>query len=344
MANERMEYLYSKLSGFSIYAVPAGELDAAGTAGTLTLTDIRSRGERKYRAFAAGTRKEESSAARAVWLAGIIQNPVPGLSFDWPLDYIEAERPEGVVGWLVYRGTEHRRLKPIRELLYQPGMSRVLDWRNPFIITVSRNLLTAVAALHANGFIYNDFSIHDILYHPDTGEVLLKFHRSIRKSGSRTPYDTVDCTDISPEFAPPYVYDSGAYDGFLSRATDGFQMTALLFRLMVGRLPYEGRDLMSYGTVFDPEFDTDENAHKYYFQHYHQYPHFVFDENDETNALSATSDNDLPRERWGALPEDVQRAFQRSLCQAAAEHPSAEYAPAEWLEIVARLEKLGWKA
>ena len=339
MVDEK-KFIYSKLSGFNIYNVNLQDSDDIVISDHLMITDVRAKGEKDYLASVIYMSDEAISDTKAAWFAEIIQNPVSKIFFEWPIDFIEIERSDEFVGCLVYRNDEYRHLKPIKDLLYQPSMSRVLDWRNPFIITVCRDFLTAMSTLHSNGYIYNDFNINNILYNSDTGEVFLKFTHNLRKSGSKTQYDTVDCLDISPEFAPPFVYKTDVYNGFMSKKTDYYQIAALLFRLMIGRLPYEGRDLMSYGTVFDPEFDTDENAHKYYFQHYHQYPHFIFDVTDETNSLSSTSDNDMPRERWNSLPESIRRMFSEVLCQHAAEHAFSKSlpTPVAWLKAVSSLE------
>ena len=161
----------------------------------------------------------------------------------------------------------------------------------------------------------------------------------MRKAKSKSQYDKVNSSDIAPEFAPPFIYNEERYNGFMSKKTDYYQITALLFRLLIGRLPYEGRDLMNYGTVFDPQFDTDENAHKYYFQHYHQYPHFIFDTNDVSNSLSSTADNDMPQERWKSLPDNVKSKFNEILCRNAAESGTYKnITPDAWLKAVSSLE------
>lgn len=340
MKKAEKEYIYSRLSGFSVYAAELSEWDGQSTPPSLQLTDVRVSGNNTLLALPVYTADQPITDTKAAWFDAIIEEPASGAFFTWPQDLIEVARGNGYVGYLVYKNRTYRNMRPIRELLYQPSMSKVLDWRDPFILTVSRNFLTAMATLHGSGYIYNDFNMDHILYDPHTGAVFMKFSHSLRKSGSKTPYDTVDSAAISPEFAPPYVYNTDVYRGFLSKNTDCYQMVALLFRLWIGRLPYEGRDLMSYGTVFDPEFDTDENAHKYYFQQYHRYPHFIFDEADTTNALSATADNDLPRERWAALPEEVRHMFRNVLCQSTAERPMNKFLPTSvaWLKVVALLE------
>lgn len=340
MAKEKKTRIYSNLSGFNIYNL-SGQYYAVSVPNNFLITDIREQDETNFIASVVYRSSEPMPETKAAWFAEIIQNPVSNSLFQWPIDLIEINCAAGYAVCLVYKNAQYSHLKPIKELLYQPGMSKVLDWRNPFIITVCKNFLTAMSLLHSNGYIYNDFNINNILYNPDSGEVFFKFTPFLRKAKSKSPYDKVDSADIAPEFAPPFIYNEEFYNGYMSNKTDSYQITALLFRLMIGRLPYEGSDLMNYGVVFDPQFDTDENAHKYYFRHYHQYPHFIFDTNDVSNSLSSTADNDMPRERWGLLPDSLKNKFTEILCQNAAE--SGNYknvTPDAWLKAVSSLESV----
>lgn len=338
MAKEKKLRIYSNLSGFNIYYVIMQHYGAR-VPDNFVITDIRENNETNLHASVVYRSSEPMPETKAAWFAEIIQNPVSNSLFQWPIDLIEIKRATEYVVCLVYRNAQYSHMKPIKELLYQPGMSKILDWRNPFIITVCKYFLTAMSVLHSNGYIYNDFDIRNILYNPDSGEVFFKFTPNLRKARSNSQYDKVDCAAISPEFAPPFVYNEEMYNGFMTKKTDYYQITALLFRLMIGRLPYEGRDLMNYGIVFDPQFDTDDNAHKYYFQHYHQYPHFIFDENDVSNSLSTTTDNDMPRERWELLPDNVKNKFNEILCGNAAESGTYKnITPDAWLKAVSSLE------
>ena len=137
---------------------------------------------------------------------------------------------------------------------------------------------------------------------------------------------SVSVKDISMEFAPPYIYGGSEYSGNI----DYFSICSILFRLMIGRLPYEGKGLNSFGEVFDPIRDVDVAAHEYYFEHYHQYPKFIFDSEDNSNSLGPMSENDLPKERWAELPDKIKEMFQESL-SGYVQGKGHLYSPGEWL-------------
>lgn len=329
-------YLYSKLSGFNIYDV---DIDLVNGEGQFPVKNIRSDTGNEYVASVINCHKTPLPLGKAAWFANIIRNPVQNDLFEWPLDVVEVEKDDSIYTCLVLKKQDFTRMRPIKELLYQPGLSEVLDWRSPFILTVCRNIVSAMDTLHSHGYIYNDFDINNILYDPNTGDVLFKFNDSIRINGSKTKFDEVECEDVSPEFAPPFIYDSNKYDRYLSYESDNYQLASMLFRLMIGRLPYEGMGLINYGVVFDPFFDVDENAHAYYFEHYHEYPHFIFDENDKTNSLSYTSASELPKDRWKTLPVEIRHMFSGVLCQSTAENLSGGHIPTahEWLKALSKI-------
>ena len=331
-------YLYSKLSGFNIYDV---DLDSVNVDVPFPVKDIRADVGNGYVASVINCHKIPLPLGKAAWFANMIRNPVQQDLFEWPLDVVEVDKDGSFYTCLVLKKNEYLGMKPIRELLYQPSMSEILDWRDPFILTVCKNIVSAMETLHSHGYIYNDFNIDNILYDPGTGKVLFKFNDSIRINGCRTKFDEVEREDISPEFAPPYIYDNDKYDRYLSFESDNYQLASILFRLMIGKLPYAGMDLMNYGVVIDPFFDVDENAHAHYFEHYHEYPHFIFDENDKTNSLSHTSASELPKERWKKLPDRVRQMFSGVLCQKTAEDLSAGHVPTaqEWLNALSKLGK-----
>lgn len=329
---KNMTYIYSRLSGFNIYTLCAQNSDH------FRIRDVREKKETTYYAVPVYRLSEAISNERAAWYADIIRDPIMIDRFEWPIDLVEIEQGDEICGCLVYNIKPHESMKPLKELLYQPRMSSILDWREPFIQRVCSSIASSISALHTDGYVYGSFDMNHILYDPQSGEMYFKFNTCIRRCEGRTEFDLVPSEAPAIEFACPYIYRDD-YDGFMTTEIDDYQMTALLFRLMIGRLPYEGRDLMSYGSVFDPEFDTDSNAHGYYFRQYHQYPHFIFDERDETNSLSLVSDNDLPRERWAKLPEDIKRMFRAGLCQSAAEHKNEASIPTPeaWLKVLSGL-------
>ncbi len=335
--NKDITYVYSKICGANLYVLCGVSEDC------YVVEDSRSSVPRRYLASIVYRTSEEDVQDRTSWFADIVLNPVQDPALEWPIDLVEIEHDGVVDGCLVYKVRDYAEWSPFRSVLYQQSMSEVLDWRNPAIFALCKNMLVAFEKMHRKGYLYNHFQMDSMLYHPTTCEIFLKFHPYVRKNGSDTDYDIVPSDYIAKEFAPPYVYRE-EYRGYLSETANDYQITALLFRLMIGRLPYEGSAMLTHGAILDPAFDTDYSAHENYMRHYHQYPHFIFDETDDSNALSATTDQDLPRERWAVLPDDIKEMFRRGLAQTSAETEPTDWdhmppTPEAWLEALSRLQE-----
>ncbi len=267
------------------------------------------------------------------WYAQFVLKPMTAKYFEWPVDLVQCKTVSGL--YMLYYAFPQRAFldyRPIRTLLYQKKDSKVLDWRNPEICNICRSFLTAMDLLEQSGYTYNDFDMDRIVYQQTTGQVLFRHTLQLRRKNGTATMDKVDPGAVATEFAPPYLYKEG-FNGYLPKA-DLYSIAALLFRLMIGRLPYEGRGLSNYGDVLDPVRDRDLTNHNNYFQHYHTYPHFIFSEKDESNRLAPMQENDLPRERWEMLPETLKQMFRTALDSRTAENQKAEglYTAAQWLE------------
>lgn len=264
-----------------------------------------------------------------------ILRPMPQKNFEWPIDLIRCRPNEEDGGkeqmYFVFPQRPFLRYQPIKKLLYQNRDSDVLDWRNPKIEKIIKNFLTVLDSLHQSGYRYNDFSIERIVYNEETGDVLLR-HTPAISVGSGASEEN-ERADIAIEFAPPF--DCGE--------TDYFSAAAIVFRLMIGRLPYEGKGLANYGTVFDPIKDRENDAlmHQNYFEHYQNYPCFIFDPDDDSNHLAPMQENNRPRERWEALPNEIKQMYLNSLgCADESKRSRIRlYTPRQWLT---ELERCCW--
>lgn len=272
------------------------------------------------------------------WYRKFILEPVTTKFFEWPVDLLQCRTENGkYILYYVFSQRAFLDYQPFKKLLYQKKDSPVLDWRKPLIASVCRNFLQAMQLLNDAGFVYHDFNIERMVYQEKTGQVLLRHSMQTRSIDSKVGLDAIDAQQVATEFAPPYIYNED-YDGYLSEKADNFSVAAILFRLMIGRLPYEGRGLSNYGDVFDPIRDRDEISHNNYFQHYHKYPHFIFSEKDEENRLGPMQENDLPRERWEKLPDPLKVMFRSSFSEEVATGKTTKglYSAKEWLDACNR--------
>ena len=349
------ELLFSLLSGYDFYRIT--QSNETGWLGT----HVQSGNIVRIKAI--GKRETPIGAEELLRHRRYIWHTMPQDHYEWPIDLAEyQDQQQMYVQCYIFPLKPYPGFTPIRELLYQEKTSRRLDWRNAEIKEICRNLLKVFSGLHKSGYFYNDFCIDRIFYEPKTRDVFLRFSSGIRlyeqkeekpeymewkpflnqeaslKAGEQ---EIVPVKDISIEFAPPYIYDGTEYSGNI----DDFSICSMLFRMMIGRMPYEGKGLNSFGEVFDPIRDVDRAAHEYYFEHYHQYPKFIFDPEDNSNSLGPMSENDLPKERWEKLPDKIKEMFQESLADYV-QGKGRLYPPEEWLDVLNQLcwneQKKGW--
>lgn len=340
IGQRQCEIEYSLLSGYDFYRVSHGDENA--------YPGVHVRSDNTVRIKVIGRRKKPMDADEVLRHRRYIWHTMPQEHYEWPIDLIEyQDQQQMYVQCYVFPLKPYPGFTPIRELLYQEKTSRKLDWRNEEIKEICRNLLKVFSDLHENGYFYNDFCIDRIFFDPKTKEIFLRFSPGIRlyeQKAKKPEYmswdscgsqkfhlktgeqEMVSVKDISMEFAPPYIYGGSEYSGNI----DYFSICSILFRLMIGRLPYEGKGLNSFGEVFDPIRDVDVAAHEYYFEHYHQYPKFIFDSEDNSNSLGPMSENDLPKERWAELPDKIKEMFQESL-SGYVQGKGHLYSPGEWL-------------
>jgi hypothetical protein len=184
--------------------------------------------------------------------------------------------------------------------------------------------------LDQSGYLYRCFDM-DRIYYDSNHNLYFGFSPELVSIEHNQP---VNVESIPKEFALPSIFreqSGGEYPLY----GDYYSTAAILFRLMIGRLPYEGSGLMAFGTVFDPDWDTDPGTHNDYFRHYVQFPHFIFDEKDQSNQLGVRTSDDGPRERWSALPQGVRDMFYRTLEQKNAEgNGNGRYSPQHWMNAL----------
>lgn len=316
---------FSMLSGYNFYKLPKGQI------GNKAYLGIHVKSELPVRIVPIAREAGPISGDVVRWHQRFVQKPMTQKYFEWPVDLIEVKngRWEYILCY-VFPLKAYPNMLPIKDLLYQDKNSTVLDWRNKRIRDICRSILKVFSLLHGNGYAYNDFDINRIFYGKSTNQIFLRHTLNIRETEADGPFDSIDTEKIAPEFAPPYIYKKKVFFGEI----DNYAICSLLFRLMIGRLPYEGKGLTNFGDVFDPIRDTHGDTHDYYFKHYHQFPHFIFDPDDDCNSLGPMSENDLPKERWKSLPESIRTMFCKSLANFSGteEKHLILYTPEVWLK------------
>lgn len=324
--------VFSAISGYNYYSIPPDIIEKAPIVPAAHRdSDIL------YKLIPLVSLNDWEAQAQIDWYRDFVLAPVPSSQFEWPVDLVRLSVDTGREEYLYYvfplRAPQNYR--PLKHLLYVNMQNDILDWRNEQIRNVAISFLTAMKALYKAGYTLNDFNINRILYHEQTGAVYLQHTSCIRKRGSSHQRNKVDPEQLSIEFSPPCPIDK----------PDLYSIAAILFRLMIGRLPYQGWSLDAIAHVFDHNFyDLDREAsYQVFFREYRRIRCFIFDPDDLSNPLPPGSEADLPRERWNALPTKVRTMFIRSLSYVdpARQDRMTLYTPSQWLHALESFQEKG---
>lgn len=259
-----------------------------------------------------------------------IENPINIQRITWPVDILELEN--GRMG-LVFRKRGFSKMEPLKTILYQ---SILLDWHTDRIKGLITNLLEVIREIHRGGYAYHAFDMEHIYYNPQNNEILVDFSIGMSQRG-KTPADLaeVDPKEIAVEFIPPWVpfNERRAF----SHTDDYYSLAAMLFRMMVGRMPYQGRGMDGMGDMMDALRDTDWDEHQWMFSRYFKNPIFIFDPMDTSNNLGSVSSEGVFIERWNTLPDKIRAMFTDVFSKKNIELPYGEkilYSADEWIDAL----------
>ena len=231
-----------------------------------------------------------------------IEHPINIKHFFWPVDIVEITKEK--IG-LVFRKRAFPKLKPIKQLLYSPEL---LNWENADIQNIVKSLLVALDELHSGGYAYHAFDMERIFYNESNGEVLIDFSLAMsRHYFDRQHVEPISPSDVQIEFMPPWSKFNER--NFFSLEDDYYSLAAMLFRLLIGRMPYQGRRMDGAGDIMDRQRDVDLGMHTRMFEHYRDNPVFIFDESDRSNSIGLFSHEEKIVGRWEKLPEEIKELF-----------------------------------
>lgn len=322
--------VFSSLSGYNYYSIPLSVEE-----NTVIPVALHRESDILYKMWPGEILDSQMTGEQMKRIRSVVLEPVSTIQFEWPVDVVEIVCNSGRKQlFYVFPSRAMLGLEPLKKLLYVEKQNDTLDWRQTHIQQVSRSFLQAMDALHKAGYSYNDFNVQRMMYNPKNGQVYLCYTTGIRKRYCEIETFCTQKGSFSIEFEPP----SSNMD------RDLYAVAAILFRMMIGRLPYQGWSLEKFAHVFDHNYyDLDkQDAYQNYFQEYHKCKCFVFDPDDDSNPLSPASDDDLPRERWEKLPEQIRSMFIQSLaCTGGRQRRKMRlYTPREW---IGALEQCCWK-
>lgn len=271
-----------------------------------------------------------------------IEYPPDVEMLEWPVDIVVRyeERSERI--GLVFRKKAYPKLTSIKKILYN---DLLLDWRKDNIRTIINNFLTKMDSIDKCGYFYHDFNLQKIKY-DDNYRIFIPFNLSITRSNEQNNYkERIDKKELSIECIPPWI-DWNEEETYMGRECAYYSIAVILFRLMIGRMPYQGRFMDDWGGIMNELKDTDETIHIQMFKEYIKQSVFIFEEN-SLNSIGDITYEEKFVERWEQLPHDMQKMFIEVFSHKniiSKETERVVYSPEEWLNIInSQCYKLGGK-
>jgi DNA-binding helix-hairpin-helix protein with protein kinase domain len=251
----------------------------------------------------------EATAERRASIERRMKKGAPSESFLWPCDLALSKDQPGF-GYIT----------PLREARFHnlgELLSRKIDPTLRSVTTACLGLADAFLRLHIEGFCYTRLSLGNIFIDPDTGEIALSENDDLATDGEEWDGGLGAARYLAPELI-------GGKAG-PSVATDHYALAVILFCMLMGHHPMEGRQEM------DIECLDAAGMRKLYGAH----PLFIFDPKNRANRpVPGVQDNALTF--WNFYPGYVREIFLRAFT-AGVHDPLARVGENEWRSVFTRM-------
>lgn len=262
------------------------------------------------------------------WIS-LIRRPADLKYFIWPVDIISWEKDNVAIYALVFPLRAMPKYKKLNEVLSD---DQHLGWHQERVKKLVSDFLDAWSGFDLRGYAYHEFSEQNMFYQPDTLNVMFDFSFSTHEV--KTLYDAQPIVPdvIMPEYADSLYYSENR-QAKMDLASDYYSIAVILFKLLIGRLPYQG-------AVMEHEPDSTPKEHENWLRIYHNNPYFIFDENDETNRIGGDfgfAKDEIYVKRWNELSQSVRNMFHNVLQTANVLRTTETfifYSPEQWKEAL----------
>lgn len=278
--------------------------------------------------------------------------PPGDAKFIWPIDVVEISLDKvsddgylliGKIGLVFKPGSSPSGYLPLREMIYRPNS---LGWEKQNVALLAVNIVTQLQRLYDFGYGFTSFDVDRIYYSPETWDVVFGFSfSSFNRFSNHMGNDQyknckVHANDLSMDFVPPWVQFENLHNiKKVSLAMEYYSVAALLFRLMIGRLPYQGEFCNAECSTL-MEYDADEKDnrahHQYMMKIYLNNPVFIFSQNGK-NTIGRTAEEREMAERWDRLPLKIKNMFLTVFEQKEKDLNKKLYTPEEWGKALSEL-------
>lgn len=237
-------------------------------------------------------------------------SPAEGV-FLWPKDI--TEWVDGTFGYVM--DLRPKEFIEFTDILVSDGGGGFKSFKA--IVEVCIQIVSAFRLLHNAGYSYQDMNSGNFFINPRTGQVMICDNDNVAPNG--TNMGVIG----TPQYMAPEIVASDAKP---STHTDEFSLAVVLFMLLCGNHPLEGK----HWTVpcLTPQIEK---------ALYGTNPVFVFDPgNEENRPVKGVHNNVIAR--WGYLPKYVQEKFIQAFSQEAIKNPNRRLKELDWLKVLVRFQ------
>ena len=257
-----------------------------------------------------------------VWI-DIIRNPLPFKHFLWPVDMVCL--PSGEFA-LLFSLRALPSMRPFDSIYKQDRMGNILlEWNQNYFNLV-RNCLVAWSELYIHGYVYLEFTNTNVFVFEQKSELIFDFSLSVFKNLNGLRTHSME-SNINLEFVDPAYFLHRSLSS-LDQYSDCYSYAAILFKMLIGKLPYEG-------TIMEPYEKTYLND---WFEVYGKNAtYFIFgDDSDpeKENSIGIFAGDEMYIDRWNRLNERLREMFMTTFQHENVSRSSSNlvfYSPDQWL-------------
>ncbi len=243
-------------------------------------------------------------------LETLIKKGAPTAKFLWPIELAVAQGARGF-GYIM----------PLREPHYKSivdVMTRRVEPSFRALTTAGLELAHSFLQLHAKGLCYRDISFGNVFFNPADGDALICDNDNVAVDGQAQ-----GGVLGTPRFMAPEIVRG---DALPSTTTDLFSLAVLLFYMLCGHHPLEGRKEAEIRS-----FDLPAMNKIYGFE-----PIFIFDpQNDANRPVPGLHDNALAF--WPIYPQFLRDLFTKAFTDGLRDAEHGRVRESEWRTALARL-------
>lgn len=245
--------------------------------------------------------------------------------FFWPIDIVVQSENEDADIYLVFPCVYVPEVVSLKNYLLKENSSGL---ENNGIKVIINNLLSAFDVFENHRYLYNKWTDEFLFLNLKNYSQIISFSEFTNINVESTIKNTLRSKEMFySEYSDPYsIINDTDYDFY----SEMYALSTVLFKLLIGRLPYEGAKMDGI-----PRDNDGELLH--WLDVYIKTPIFIFDNDDSRNTIGDFEHEKIFMKRWNSLPKKVKEMFQNVFSESNVMRKNEQifyYKPSEWIDAL----------